>query len=670
MQPLGLVVAVISAVVLLPSSVAAQEGCILGDRGRNDVFVQNLPGVGRITYIGGPHFVCDRGVQIFADSAVAYGDRGMSHLMGDVRYLEDGRELQAQEARYFSNEGRLQAQGDVLVVDAAQGSRIEDGDLVYLLATEFREMSEMTVTTEADGTRPQAVLTPPRDSVRAGTPDDSLAVGDTLAMAGDTAATPPDTLPAAPDTAGTGRRAPEPYTVVADRIFLRGSGYFAASRDVEIVRDSLFAYADSAEYDQGAGALVLEGGARVEGTSYELTGRTITMTEPGGAESNVRALREARLTGEDLLLTSAQILVVLRDGDLHRLVATPLVRQRPAARSGPRPQPSPRPEEAEEAPDSADLERPEALVQDFVLTADSLEVDAPGERIQRVFAAGSARSVSTARDSLNAEVLPETARSDWLEGDTVVIRFPGSPPVPPLRVPDPDSLVADTLIDETAVVAADTVAPGDTMVSGDTIVAGDTIVRGDTIAPADTVAPGGAVASVDTVPGDRDLEPGVLVPEATGDDPDETEPEEIIARGRARSLYRLPPNDSTFRPGTDAPAVHYVVGDEIRIRLDSGEVDEMRVTGQTRGVHLEPLKRRADSTGVADSLAVPPDTGAATVDTLSAQPDTGVVSMEQPTAPGSAPPPPPSGPPRDRSNVSQQAEGHAHLPKDPSWIHR
>lgn len=95
--------------------------------------------------------------------------------------------------------------------------------------------------------------------------------------------------------------------------------------------------------------------------------------------------------------------------------------------------------------------------------------------------------------------------------------------------------------------------------------------------------------------------------------------EEIIARIGARSLYRLPPSDSTFRAGAEAPAVHYVVGREIRIRLDGGEVQEMRVTGQTRGVHLEPLRRRAE----ADSTGALPDTARAAIDTGAvALPDT------------------------------------------------
>ena len=59
-------------------------------------------------------------------------------------------------------------------------------------------------------------------------------------------------------------------------------------------------------------------------------------------------------------------------------------------------------------------------MQDFVLTADSLEVRAPNQTVERVFASGSARSVSQAGDSLSVELLPQIAQSDWLEGDTVI----------------------------------------------------------------------------------------------------------------------------------------------------------------------------------------------------------------------------------------------------------
>lgn len=542
-----LLLGVLALVTGLPSKVQGQEGCVLGDRGRNDTFIQTLPGIGTVTYIGGAYFSCAGGVEIFADSAVAYQQRGMSELIGSVRYLEADRELRAARAQYFANEGRLQAQRDVIVVDPENGSSIRDGDLVYLLQTDFRDVSEMTVTVGADGVRPTAVLTPPPDTTRV----DSLG-----------APLPPDTVPR------------EPYTVRADRIYLRGSGYFTASRDVVIERDSLVAYADSAEYDQAAEGLNLVKDARVVGTAYELTGRAITMTNPGGDASEVRALREARLVGTDVLLTAARIVVLLRNGDLDRLVATTIA-----------------PTDGVE-PDSVDQQRPEALVEEFVLTADSLSVSAPGERLQRVVASGRARSVSSARDSLNTEVLPEVARTDWLEGDTVYIRFQGSPPLPPLRGADSTVVVVGT---EDAALDSAAISPDPASVVSDSTLAGT------------EAAPGTSVMSGDSaVTPEPGAEPALTDLLAEPDPTDEAEVEEIIARGRARSLYRLPPNDSTFQAGTHPPAVHYVVGQEIRIRLESGGVEGMQATGQTRGVHLEPLQRRAvpDSAVVGDTTMV------------------------------------------------------------------
>jgi len=100
------------------------------------------------------------------------------------------------------------------------------------------------------------------------------------------------------------------------------------------------------------------------------------------------------------------------------------------------------------------------------------------------------------------------------------------------------------------------------------------------------------------------------------------EVDDIIAIGRARSLYRLASSDSLARPGIDPPAVHYVVGSEIRIQMENRQVQGMQVAGQTQGVHLEPLQRRpqadttqVDTSLVTDSLAIV-DTVRAAVDTL------------------------------------------------------
>lgn len=462
---------------IMPGAAAAQDGCVFGNDGNDDFFRESLPS-GVVTYVSNPHFLCDDGVQIWADSAVAYAALGMTYLIGRVRYLDATRELRADEARYFSDQGRLQAQGHMSIRDEQQGSSIENGDLVYLRRTDFRAEETMTVVIGSDLLRPRAVLAAP--------------------------AAPLDS--AAPLDARVPLRAPpEPYTVVGDRIFLRGASAFTSAGDVEIVRDSLRAFADSADFDQGSGDLLLEGSARVEGTGYLLEGRTITMKAQ--AESNeIHAVREARLTGDDLLLTAAQIFVFLRDNNLERLVAIP------GSRGGPGP-----------VTDSTEAARPRAIVQDFVLTADSLEVTSRDNAVQRVFAAGSARSVSTSGDSLNTPSMPAVATTDWLEGDTVVVSF---------RAPDADS-------------------------------------------------------------GDLEVD-------------------RIVARVRARSLYRLAASDTAARPGTDPPAVHYVVGNEISIEMGEGEVRTMQVVGQTRGVHLEPLRKPAvpdtvvrDTTNVIEPASIP-----------------------------------------------------------------
>ena len=462
-----------------PAAAWAQEGCEFGPEG-NDLYRQEqIPGGGIISYVSNPHFLCADGVQIWADSAVAYSELGMSHLMGSVRYVDRTRELRADTARYFSEQARLQATGHLFIRDEADGSQVRNGDLVYLRQTDFRPEESMTVVMGIDGVYPEADMTP-----------------------------------AAPDSAGPDAEPPVPYSLMARRIYLRGASNMAAAEEVRIERESLIGYSDSLEYREDAGDLLLEGSARVVTAANRLTARIITMGSPGSAANEIRATHDAVLEGDDLTLTSPEIFVFLNDGALERLVAIPI------AATG------------DVEPDSADSVRPIATVEDFVLTADSIEVIAPGDVVERVFAAGRARSVSAARDSLNVEALPEIARSDWLEGDTVVVHF----------VP----------------------------------------VVGDSAALIDD-------------------------PEARG-----YAVESVTATGRARSLYRLVPTDSTARAGVDPPAVHYVVGDQITITMVGGEVDAMNVVGQTRGVHLEPLAPAAVADSVADSTVAVPDTSGVT----------------------------------------------------------
>jgi lipopolysaccharide export system protein LptA len=374
-------VAALLALLAGAGKVRAQEGCRFGE-GSLSFQVVTLAGGDQITYMSRPHFVCAGGVEIWADSAVAYSGQSFSQFMGNVRYVDESRDLQADEARYFSQQARLQASGNLLVRDTVRGSVIEHGDLVYLRQASFRDEEEMTVTTGMDRVRPQALLY--------------------MGQATDTATEEGAEVPPPVDTEQT------PYRVVGDRLFLVGDRYFEARGDVEIERDSLHAFGNQAEYDQEAGRILLEGDALVDGSDYDLTGRTIDIDVPGGEIRSVRAIRDGLLTGDRLELTAPSITLFLAEGVMDRLVATPLRAD---------------PESADEPVDSADLVLPVAVAEDFRLTADSVDVVAPAQALDRIFAVGGARSESTARDSLNVGMLPEIALKDWLEGDTIIAVF-------------------------------------------------------------------------------------------------------------------------------------------------------------------------------------------------------------------------------------------------------
>src|SRR5687768_17609845 len=127
------------AALLVPGAASAQDGCRYADDGNDVQLTVNTPGAGSVTYLSNPHFLCEDGVELWADSAVAYQQQAMSQLIGAVRYRDRTRELRADQARYFTEVGRLQAQGHVRVTNQEDGSVVENGDLVYLRETDYRE---------------------------------------------------------------------------------------------------------------------------------------------------------------------------------------------------------------------------------------------------------------------------------------------------------------------------------------------------------------------------------------------------------------------------------------------------------------------------------------------------------------------------------------------------
>lgn len=99
-------------------------------------------------------------------------------------------------------------------------------------------------------------------------------------------------------------------------------------------------------------------------------------------------------------------------------------------------------------------------------------------------------------------------------------------------------------------------------------------VLGDTIvgyfAPKDSAAAAPARAAADTA----------RAPE------EEVELDRVVAKGAARSFYRV--REEEGEPVPERPAMNYLVGEEIELTLEDGELDVAEVKGLQRGVYLDP----------------------------------------------------------------------------------
>ena len=471
------------------------------------VIVSNPRSDGAVSYVTAPRFECDDGTRMQADSSVHFEATAFSQLFGNVRFRDDRKELNADYAQYFERVGRLEAQGSVLLVNVEDGSWFTGEDLVLLQEGDDRPEDDVTLR----GGRPHASIVskaaPDSTDITPGVP-------------------PADNLPQT--SAGTA-----PYEVDADMIHLVGDRLFQARGRVEIRQETLQSYGDSLEFQQDIGWLTLFDNARilsqdtVSGDTLDVRGDTITMNLPDDQIEEIEARGRAHLLADDIDMKAPVIRLVFEEEELERVFAVRRVVEG-----------DPPPEIAGDIRYSSALNwaQPEALAEDFLLTGDSIEASLPGGELERVFAAGTARGVSSARDSLNTDATDELFRYDWIEGDTIIATFSSASADP--GDPDPGESVS-----------ADSSDPN----------AGDT-------------DPGGSEAAE---PRDRQLD--LLI--ALGLD------------GRAKTFYREAP-DSAGAGAADLAeppplTFHYVIGDEVRLFMKDGEVERMEVVNPT-GVRLQP----------------------------------------------------------------------------------
>ena len=446
--------------------------------------------------------------------------------------------------------------------------------------------------------------------------DSALVAPDSAQVATEVPAAPADSTP------------PVPYDIDAQHIYLRGEGYMLASGDAELYNEEFRALADSIEYRRGAGKLFLRGSApRVNGfgAEYVLSGGAVDIDMDG---SQITARNDAALAGREIDLTAPEIRVLMRDGALDRIVA---MMERPAAPGEPALADG-EPALADGEPALADGEptggegdasptepgdsaaalppaRPRAVAETFELEGDSIDVQAPGEVLDRVVAVGGARGESLARDSLNTEDTPEIARSDWVAGDTITAIFtpaasPGTPPeagAGPVADEAEGGYQLDRLVarGEAASLYRMSPPPDDGGEEGEAEAGGE----GDGNAPEGEAETEQPAAGEEAPAADVALNP-------------EADPERESAETTATAQPAAPAEaeDDPPREGEEEAAraeeppesrlaLHYVRGDLITIFMRDGEVTSVAVEGAARGVQLEPV-----APPPPDTTAAPPAT--------------------------------------------------------------
>jgi hypothetical protein len=180
---------------------------------------------------------------------------------------------------------------------------------------------------------------------------------------------------------------------------LRGTG------DANLQRDSLVAMAYVIEYAQNARRLDLSGlRTQVDLPRYRLIADSTTVTLSENDEiQDVLARHNASLDAEEMDVTAAAIRLFFEDGNVARMVAM---------------QWTPRP-----GADAAGQAR--VVNEQFNMTADSVDVLAPEQRLSGAVAVGRAHVERLTPDSLR-QYLPEADAEtmrliahDWMRGDTV-----------------------------------------------------------------------------------------------------------------------------------------------------------------------------------------------------------------------------------------------------------
>ena len=288
-----------------------------------------------------------------SDSIAWYQDLGRFDMVGSVQFRDTTVMLDADSARYFLEDERLEAYGNVRLVNLSSGTVLTGPNLTY-----WRAVPALRDTTELLATR--------RPTVEyRGTGDSTDA---------------------------------EPYVILGDVVRLKGTYAAWAGGDVTIDRSDFHAAADSAALNLASNAGLLIGHATVHGgrsgdtsstdsPGYHLVGREIAFTSVDNQMNWVQARDSAQAQSTDFTITADTVEFAIANDQV----------QGGSAWGG------------------GTTSQPVAVSSTNRITADSLAIDSPNQKLKELRGYGSARAISV-RDSLDEE-------PDWIVGDTLTAKF-------------------------------------------------------------------------------------------------------------------------------------------------------------------------------------------------------------------------------------------------------
>lgn len=307
--------------------------------------------------------------RVRADSGTYYMSRGEIHLFGNVRYRDPGQTLDADRAVYYTEEERVHAQGNVRLIDRAGGSTLTGPVLHYYPRTETRAV--------------ERAFAPNRPH-----------------------------LTFYPEGSGTGAVA---FDIDADRLHLYGDSALAGSGDVVAVREDLTARGDSLDISLSDERLWLLGTPSIEAGGTILRGDTILGILRDDRIEQLRAWLHGSAIGDGLSLRADRLRLLLEEDRIVRIVAS----MDPRA-----PESGPDGTQGEVVRADTGIAKARSESDEYVLTADSIDIERPGGQLDRLIAVGGARAVAT------EPAVPEDTLfgRDWIVGDTITGHFEPAQP--------------------------------------------------------------------------------------------------------------------------------------------------------------------------------------------------------------------------------------------------